>query len=561
MTVSTRAGLPRSDPAAMAAAWASLDQQARVLRHKTLRDHFAADAGRFQRLSARLDDLLLDYSKCAVDAATIELLVDLAMAAQVEAKRDAMFAGLPINETEGRAVLHVALRAPVGTSILLDGRNVVEDVTAVNRRLADFADGVRTGRIAARDGRPFSDVVNLGIGGSDLGPAMAYAALKPYANGPRVHFVSNVDGAHIADTLAGLDPARTLVLVASKTFTTIETMTNAATARTWIVEALGEAAVGRHFAALSAAVPKVEAFGIPADRVFGFWDWVGGRYSVWSAIGLALMIAIDPEVFDRFRAGGRAMDDHFRSAPLTKNLPVLMGLIGIWHRNVLGYGSRAVLPYDQRLWKFPAFLQQLEMESNGKRVTMDGAPVGAATSPVIWGAAGTDAQHSFFQMLHQGTDVVPCEFLIAARGHEPHLAHHHRLLVANCLAQSEVLAFGRTAAEVEAIMLAKGASADEARRLAAHRTFPGNRPSMTLAYDTLDPFTLGRLVALYEHRVFVEAAIHGINAFDQWGVELGKEVASDLLGLVEGKPASPSAPPSASTLGLVAHLKGDRRTP
>jgi glucose-6-phosphate isomerase len=367
-----------------------------------------------------------------------------------------------------------------------------------------------------------------------------------------------VDAAHLADTLRDLDPARTLFLIASKTFTTIETMTNARTARAWIVEALGEAAVGRHFAALSAAVPKAEAFGIPADRVFGFWDWVGGRYSVWSAIGLPLMISIGPEAFGGFLGGARDMDQHFRSSPIERNLPMLLGLVSVWQRAVCGHPTRAVLPYDQRLARLPAFLQQLEMESNGKRVTLAGAPAARPTGGVVWGAAGTDAQHSFFQLLHQGTDIVPCEFLIAAHGFEPDLAQHHDLLVANCLAQSEALAFGRSQEEAEDAMRAQGMALAEARRLAPHRTFPGDRPSVTIAYDRLDPFTLGRLIALCEHRVLVEAAVHGINAFDQWGVELGKELANGLLPLVEGK-AGEGRTHDSSTLGLVAHLRRDQK--
>jgi glucose-6-phosphate isomerase len=540
------------------AAWAALKAHHRTLDGRNLRELFATDPARFDTLSLRLDDLLVDASKCNLTAETVQLLAGLAAASGVEARRDGMFAGAPINTTERRPVLHVALRAAPGTRIEVDGRDVVEDIDSVNARLASFADGVRSGSISALDGRPFTDVVNLGIGGSDLGPAMACAALRPYANGPRTHFVSNVDGAHLADTLANLDPARTLFLVASKTFTTIETMTNAQSARRWIVDALGEAAVARHFAALSAAVAKVGDFGIPADRVFGFWDWVGGRYSVWSAIGLPVMIAIGPDAFDRFRAGARAMDDHFKTAPLDRNLPVLLGLISVWQRAVCGFATRAVLPYDQRLARYPAFLQQLEMESTGKRVTLEGKPASHPTGAVIWGAAGTDAQHSFFQLLHQGTDIVPAEFMIAAHGHEADMAHHHRLLIANCLAQSEALAFGRTAAEVEAIMEAQGATLAEAQRLSSHRTFPGNRPSITIAYDKLDPFTLGRLVALSEHRVFVEAAVHGINAYDQWGVELGKELASDLLPLVEGRAVTGAPPRNGSTLGLLAHLQRAR---
>ncbi len=539
---------------ALASAFAALEAHRKANIASDLRSRFASDPRRFDGLSLRHDDLLVDLSKTSLTSETVGLLTTLAAAAGVETRRDALFAGAPINSTERRAVLHVALRAPHGSRIEIQGRDVVADVEAMVARLAAFAEGVRSGTIAAADGRPFSDVVNLGIGGSDLGPAMTYAALRPYADGPRVHFVSNVDAAHLVDTLSTLDPARTLFLVASKTFTTIETMTNARSARAWIVAALGTTAVPLHFAALSAAVAKVGEFGIPADRVFGFWDWVGGRYSVWSAIGLPVMIAIGAHAFDRFRAGAQAIDDHFKAAPAERNIPMMLGLLNVWQRAICGYATRAVLPYDQRLARFPAFLQQLEMESNGKSVTLDGAPVAHSTGGVIWGAAGTDAQHSFFQLLHQGTDVIPAEFLIAATGHEPDMTHHHRLLIANCLAQSEALAFGRTASEVEAIMLAQGQSVAEARRLSTHRTFPGNRPSVTIAYNRLDPYTLGRLIAIHEHRVFVEAAVHGINAYDQWGVELGKELASDLLPLVEHGTAT--APRNSSTMGLVAHLRG-----
>jgi glucose-6-phosphate isomerase len=386
---------------------------------------------------------------------------------------------------------------------------------------------------------------------------MATRALAPYHDGPRLHFVSNVDGAHIADTLKALDPASTLFIVASKTFTTIETMTNAATARRWIAERLGEGKVGDHFAAISTALDKVKAFGISADRTFGFWDWVGGRYSVWSAIGLPVMIAIGPENFGCFLDGGHVMDEHFRTAPLERNLPMILGLIGVWHRDLCGYSSRAIIPYDQRLDRLPAYLQQLDMESNGKSVQHDGSPVTRATGPVVWGEPGTNGQHAFFQLLHQGTDVIPVEFLIGAKSHEPSLAAHQNLLVANCLAQSEALMKGRTNDEAHAQLKAMGKSEEEAKRLAPHRVFPGNRPSLTIAYKTLDPFTLGRILALYEHRVFVEAAIWNINAFDQWGVELGKELATGLLPIVEGRASA--AGRDASTAGLVAHLALLRR--
>ncbi len=513
-----------------------------------LRSAFAADPDRAARFVANLDDLLMDFSKCAVNDETMGLLAELAESAEVEAKRDAMFAGQAINSTEGRAVLHTALRAEKTADIRVDGENVVPGVHAVLDAMAAFAEDVRGGTLCGATGKPFTDVVNIGIGGSDLGPVMATLALAPYHDGARLHFVSNVDGAHIADTLADLNPETTLIIVASKTFTTIETMTNAATAREFIVSQLGEAAVAKHFAAVSTALDKVAAFGLDETRVFGFWDWVGGRYSLWSAIGLPLMIAIGSKAFGEFLGGARAMDKHFRSAPVTENLPMLLGLLGVWHRLVCGYPSRAIIPYEQRLSRFPAYLQQLDMESNGKSVGIDGQPLETASGPIVWGEPGTNGQHAFFQLLHQGSDVIPVEFMIGANGHESELAHQHQLLIANCLAQSEALMRGRTAEEAHAQLIGAGASEAEATRLAPHKTFSGNRPSITLVYDRLTPLALGRLIALYEHRVFVEAQIFGINAFDQWGVELGKELATALLPVVKGE--STGEGHDASTLSL-----------
>ena len=524
---------------------------------KDMRAAFASDPERFSRYSLELDDLLLDWSKCLVNDETMQLLKNLAVAADVEGRRAAMFAGEPINNSEGRAVLHVALRDSTSEKVLVDGENVLPGVQEVLGRMAAFADGIRDGSIKGATGRPITDVVNIGIGGSDLGPVMATLALSPYHDGPRTHFVSNIDGAHIADTLQPLDPATTLIIIASKTFTTIETMTNAQTARKWVAEALGEAAVSAHFAAVSTALPKVAAFGIAPDRVFGFWDWVGGRYSIWSAIGLPLMIAIGPENFRRFLEGAHAMDVHFRDAPIDRNLPMMLGLIGYWHRAISGYGSRAVIPYDQRLARLPAYLQQLDMESNGKSVTLDGRPVSGPTGPVVWGEPGTNGQHAFFQLLHQGTDVIPVEFIVAVKGHEPHLVHQHQMLLANCLAQSEALMKGRTLAEARAQLAAKGMDQAEIERIAPHRVFSGNRPSLTIIHDLLDPYALGRLVALYEHRVFVEAQLFGINAFDQWGVELGKELATELFPVVSGEKSAGGR--DASTQGLVAHLMERRQ--
>ncbi|MET3645961.1 glucose-6-phosphate isomerase [Phyllobacterium ifriqiyense] len=523
---------------------------------RNMRDAFAEDKKRYSRYSLNLDDLLLDWSKCLVNDETLALLGELAKAANVEGRRTAMFAGEPINNTEGRAVLHVALRNRSGKPVKVDGQDVMPGIRDVLDRMAVFATGIRSGEIKGAKNKPITDIVNIGIGGSDLGPAMATLALSPYHDGPKAHFVSNVDGADIADTLARLEPSTTLFIIASKTFTTIETITNAKAARKWIADALGEEAVGKHFAAVSTALEKVDAFGIPADRIFGFWDWVGGRYSIWSAIGLPLMIAIGPEDFGRFLDGAHAMDEHFRKAALSKNLPMMLGLVGYWHRAISGYTSRAVIPYDQRLARLPAYLQQLDMESNGKGVTIDGKPVSGPTGPVVWGEPGTNGQHAFFQLLHQGTDTIPVEFIVAANGHEPELDNQHQMLLANCLAQSEALMKGRTLEEAKAQLAAKNLPKSEVNRIAPHRVFTGNRPSITIIHDKLDPYTLGRLIALYEHRVFVEAQLYGINAFDQWGVELGKELATELLPVVSGEVSAKDK--DASTQGLVAHLRKRR---
>jgi glucose-6-phosphate isomerase len=522
-----------------------------------IRAAFAADSGRFAKFSAVFDDLLMDYSKTAVNDEIMALLEKLAGAGGVAAKREEMFSGVAINFTEGRAVLHTALRNRSNTPVLVDGKDVMPDVNGVLAAMGKFADGIRSGALKGATGKKITDIVNIGIGGSDLGPVMVTLALAPFHDGPRAHFVSNVDGAHIADTLKLLDAETTLFIVASKTFTTIETMTNAASARAFIADKLGEAAVGHHFCAVSTALDKVAAFGIDSDRIFGFWDWVGGRYSIWSAIGLPLMIAVGPENFGKFLDGAHAMDTHFRTAPVRQNLPMLLGLIGFYHRNVLGYPSRAILPYDQRLLRFPAYLQQLDMESNGKGVTIDGTPVKGNSGPVVWGEPGTNGQHAFYQLIHQGTTVIPAEFTIAANSFEPHLRHQHELLIANCLAQSEALMKGRTVAEAKAQLTSKGMDDKQADFIAPHRVFTGNRPSITFVHDKLTPFALGRLIALYEHRVFVEGVLFRINSFDQWGVELGKELATGLLPVVEGKESA--AGHDASTQGLVKALLAARK--
>ena len=513
--------------------WNQLKERQKTTGDRTILDLFDdARAGDFSQAAL---GMLFDYSKTNIDAKTLELLLSLARNSGLEDKRVAMFSGAPVNETEGRAVLHTALRNLDGGPVLVDDQDVMPDVLATLTAMDGFATGIRNGEILATNGSAFTDVINIGIGGSDLGPAMATLALAPYHDGPCTHFVSNVDGADISAALAGLDPATTLVIIASKTFTTIETMTNAATARDWLAAGIGADKVGEHLAALSSATDKTSDWGIDPARVFGFGDWVGGRYSVWGPIGLSLMIAIGADNFRDFLRGAHAMDQHFRNAPLAENMPVLLALTGIWHNQICGYATRAVLPYDQRLSRLPAYFQQLEMESNGKSVAMDGSALKQQSVPVIWGEPGTNGQHAFYQMIHQGTQVVPCEFMVARRGHEPELAHQHRLLVANCLAQSEALMQGRTEAEALALMQAKGFKGDEAIRQARHRVFPGSRPSTTLLYDQLDPPTLGQIIALYEHRVFVEGVILGLNSFDQWGVELGKELAVALEPIVAGR--------------------------
>ncbi|WP_425456108.1 glucose-6-phosphate isomerase [Aliishimia ponticola] len=518
------------------------DLAARETRIESL---FAEDQTRAQSFSAQTGDMLFDYSKTAIDAAARDALLDLAAASGWEERRDAMFSGAPINETEGRAVLHTALRNLDGDPVLQDGTDVMPEVLAVLDRMARFADQFRASKI--------TDVVNIGIGGSDLGPAMAARALSPYHDGPRVHFVSNVDGAHIADTLRGCDARTTLVIVASKTFTTIETMTNARTAKAWMVDQGGDPAT--QFAAVSTALDKTEAFGIPADRVFGFEDWVGGRYSMWGPIGLSLMIAIGPKAFRAFLRGGQEMDRHMRSAKGTDNMPLMLALVGIWHRQVCDYASRAVLPYDERLGRLPAYLQQLEMESNGKSVRMDGTRLDIPSGPIVWGEPGTNGQHAFYQLIHQGTDVIPCEFMVAANGHEADLGHHHDLLVANCFAQSEALMRGRDLDAARA-KVADSFEGAELERQAAHRVFAGNRPSTTLIYPLLDPATLGQIIALYEHRVFIEGVILGINSYDQWGVELGKELATALGPVVTGEASAEDK--DGSTRQLVAYRLAHR---
>ncbi len=506
------------DPTA-SPAWRALNAHRDAIAATHLRQLFATDPGRGERLTLTAAGVHLDYSKHRVTDETLRLLVELAGQSGLRARIDAMFAGEKINETERRAVLHVALRAPRGAEICVDGEDVVPGVHAVLDAMSAFADRVRGGAWRGHTGRRIRNVVNIGIGGSDLGPVMAYEALRHYSDREmNFRFVSNVDGTDFAESVRDLDPAETLFVVASKTFTTLETMTNARTARAWSIAGLGgdPAAVAKHFVAVSTNAEEVAKFGIDTANMFGFWDWVGGRYSMDSAIGLSTMLAIGPDAFREMLAGFHEMDEHFRQAPFERNLPVLMGLLALWYNDFFGAQTVAVLPYDQYLKRFPAYLQQLTMESNGKRVRLDGAPVGCDTGPIYWGEPGTNGQHSFYQLIHQGTRLVPCDFILFAQTLNP-LGEHHDLLAANVFAQGEALAFGKTAEELRAEGVPEW--------LVPHRTFPGNRPSSTLLLERLTPAALGRLVALYEHAVFVQGVVWGINPFDQWGVELGKVLA------------------------------------
>lgn len=533
-----------------------MTRHAAVVGPLHMRDLFAGDAGRFQRFSLRHDDLLLDYSKNRVTSETLGLLLDLASASGMEAARDALFAGSHVNTTEDRAAAHVALRQEAGTPFVIDGRDVMADVCAVRDRMRAFSEQVRSGRWRGATGKPITDVVNIGIGGSDLGPAMVVEALTPYRRADlRSHFVSNVDGSQLAETLKGLDPAATLFVVASKTFTTQETIANATTARGWLVEKLGAPAIPKHFAALSTNGRQVAEFGIDPANMFEFWDWVGGRFSLWSAIGLSIVLAIGYDRFEQLLAGARAMDRHFLTQPLDRNMPVVLALMGVWYRNFLGAHGTAILPYDHFLRRFPAFLQQLDMESNGKSICRDGHPVAWSTGPLVFGEAGTNGQHAFYQLIHQGTELVPVDFLLAANSQTP-LAQHHDLLAANALAQAEAFMLGRTVEESAAELAAQGASPDQVAALAPHRVFPGNRPSNMILYPRLDPFTLGRIIALYEHKIFVQGVIWDVDSFDQWGVELGKTLAKAIVpeltspGTVGGH--------DCSTNGLINALKDMR---
>ena len=513
--------------------FARLKQIRSQLKNLSISDLFTLNPKRFEEFSTSIDDMILDYSKLHMNKDVLNTLFKLARVCDVEEKRDAMYRGDKINITENRAVLHIALRNKLDNPIYVDNRDIMQDVHDGLEKMEEFANGIRDGKILSSSNESFTDIVNIGIGGSHLGPAMVTQALKPFHDGPNVHFVSNIDSSHITDVLADLNPKRTLILIASKTFTTIETMTNAKTALTWMKDAVGEQNVSEHFAAISTALEKTKDFGIKDNRVFGYWDWVGGRYSIWSSIGLGVMIAIGTKNFDEFLDGAYEMDQHFKNAPLEENMPVLLGLIGIWHINICEYPTRAILPYDQRLSSFPSYIQQLDMESNGKSISSSGEMLYEKTGAIVWGDAGTNSQHSFFQLLHQGSQIVPCEFMLGVNKSESNMKEHNDLLIANCLAQSQALMAGRRVDEVIRVLEKRGVSHEESIRLAPHRQFNGNRPSSTLLYKKLDPKTLGKIIALYEHRVFVEGIIWGVDSFDQWGVELGKELATEMLSHVQ----------------------------
>jgi glucose-6-phosphate isomerase len=550
--MATSASLPIL-PLTSRPAWKALAAHYASVKDIDLRTLFADDPRRGERLALDSVGIYFDYSKNRVTDATIDLLLQLAAESELREHIDAMFRGDRINVSESRAVLHVALRAPRSASILVDGKDVVPEVHAVLDRMTGFADRVRSGAWKGHTGKRIRNVINVGIGGSDLGPVMAYEALKHYSDRAMTfRFVSNVDGTDFAEAVADLDAAETLFIISSKTFTTQETMTNASTARDWSLAGLGGdvSAVAKHFVAVSTDADKVTAFGIDPANMFGFWDWVGGRYSVDSAIGLSTMLSIGPDNFRAMLAGFHAMDEHFRTAPFARNLPVLLGLLGVWYTDFFAAQTVAVLPYEQYLKRFPAYLQQLTMESNGKHVTQDGTRVDYATGPIYWGEPGTNGQHSFYQMIHQGTRLIPCDFIAFASALHP-LGRHHDILLANVFAQAEALAFGKTAAEV--------AADGTPDWLVPHRAFEGNRPSNTLLLDRLTPGALGKLVALYEHSVFTQGTIWHIDSFDQWGVELGKVLAQRIIPELESA-AEPRLTHDSSTNALIRHYRKSRQT-
>ncbi len=537
-------------------AWTHLAAHYDTIKDVHMRDLFAQDDTRFEAFSLKLDDILFDYSKNRITSETMGNLFALARERGLPEMIEAMFSGSKINVTENRAVLHIALRNRSNTPILVDGKDVMPEVNAVLDKMERFSDRVRSGEWKGYTGKKITDVVNIGIGGSDLGPVMATQALAHYCSDLKTHFVSNVDGTHFAETAKQLNPETTLFIIASKTFTTQETMTNAATAREWLLDALKDkAAIASHFVALSTNTEKVAEFGIDTENMFEFWDWVGGRYSLWSAIGLSIALAIGMNNFKDMLAGAHEVDTHFRTTPLEKNIPVIMGLLGIWYNNFFGAQSHAILPYDQYLHRFPAYFQQGDMESNGKGVTKQGEFVDYSTGPIIWGEPGTNGQHAFYQLIHQGMKMIPCDFLVPAKSLNP-LGDHHRLLVSNFLAQTEALMKGKTVEEAKEELAGKGMSEEALELLAKAKTFTGNRPTNSILFEKLTPKTLGKLIALYEHKIFTQGVIWNINSFDQMGVELGKKLALEIQGeLLDDAPVTSH---DCSTNGLINAFKAMR---
>ena len=538
-------------------AWKDLEKNYAAIRGETMRDMFAADPNRFEEFSISLDSLLLDYSKNRINGETMKLLIDLAKEAGLEKARDAMFSGEKINTTENRAVLHTALRNRSDRPVYVDGKDVMPQIKAVLEKMKTFSTAVRDGQWRGATGKAMTDVVNIGIGGSDLGPVMVVEALKHYQKkGLNTHFVSNVDGTHIVETLKDLNPETTLFIVASKTFTTQETLTNAKTARDWLVAALGEDAVAKHFVALSTNTEEVKKFGIDPANMFEFWDWVGGRYSLWSAIGLSIAIAVGYDNFVELLTGGFEMDEHFRNAPLAKNIPVILGVLSVWYHNFFGAEAYAVLPYDQYLHRLPAYLQQADMESNGKGVSKDGKPVSYTTGPILFGEPGTNGQHSFYQLIHQGTHLIPCDFIVPAVSLNE-TGDHHPILLSNVFAQAEALMKGKTAAEIRAEFEAQGADEEKIQKLLNHKIFSGNRPSNVILVEKITPRTLGRLIAMYEHKIFVQGVIWNVNSYDQWGVELGKQLAKKILPEIQS--AATATGHDSSTNGLINAARSMRQ--
>ena len=544
-------------PVTRSEAWKALTAHHQQIAARPMREMFAEDPARFESFSLAFEDILLDYSKNRVTAETMRLLFDLAAHSDLKGWTGRLFGGERINLTENRAVLHVALRNRSNRPITVDGKDVMPEVNRVLSQMREFSESIRSGAWKGYSGKAITDVVNIGIGGSDLGPVMATEALKPYGQpGLRVHFVSNVDGTHIAETVKPLDPETTLFIVASKTFTTQETLTNAQSARDWLLKKAGDPfAVAKHFVALSTNAREVAKFGIDPKNMFEFWDWVGGRYSLWSAIGLPIMVFIGPDNFEALLEGGHAMDEHFRTAPLEKNLPAILGLLGIWYNNFFDAQTHAILPYDQYMHRFPAYFQQGDMESNGKGVTRDGAPADCSTGPVIWGEPGTNGQHAFYQLIHQGTKLVPADFIAPVESHNP-IGEHHQILLSNFFAQTEALMKGKTEAEVRGELVAQGMKGDELEKLVPHKVFTGNRPTNSIMVKKLTPRVLGSLIALYEHKIFAQGIVWNINSFDQWGVELGKQLAKAILPELAGPAAVASH--DSSTNGLINHYKKSR---